>query len=122
MTLVTSSPPLGVWLFAVVATAAVSAVIAVVVVVVLRSMMRGGPWRGGPWPGGPWPGGPGRGPWGGPGKGPGFGPPPGWKLEHLLAERFAKGEIDEGEFRHRLEVLRSWQSERHGNWEQGDRN
>ncbi len=102
--IVFGGPPLWFWLFAVIATAVVSAVVAVVVVVVLRSMMRGGGWRG---------------PWGGPRKGPGFGPPPWDHPEQVLARRFANGEIDEEEFRRRLEVLRSWRRERHGNWEHG---
>ncbi len=37
---------------------------------------------------------------------PGFGAPP-WSAERTLAERFAKGDIDEQEYRARLEVLRA---------------
>lgn len=52
----------------------------------------------------------GRGPWGRGGRGPG-----GWQpghpgvagAEHTLATRFASGDIDEQEYRARLEVLRS---------------
>ena len=46
----------------------------------------------------------------GTGYGPGFGPrwaQPGRAAESTLAERFAQGDIDEKEYRARLEVLRS---------------
>ncbi|GAB3606227.1 hypothetical protein GCM10027413_16360 [Conyzicola nivalis] len=46
----------------------------------------------------------------GPGFGPGFGPrwaQPGRAAESTLAERFAQGDIDEQEYRARLEVLRA---------------
>ena len=49
------------------------------------------------------------GPWGG-SYGPGFGPrwaAPGRAAESTLAERFAQGDIDEKEYRARLEVLRA---------------
>ncbi|KNB50796.1 SHOCT domain-containing protein [Streptomyces caatingaensis] len=36
-----------------------------------------------------------------------WGPPPTAPAEQVLAERFARGEIDEEEYRRRLEVLRS---------------
>ena len=50
-----------------------------------------------------------RGAWGG-SYGPGFGPrwaAPGRAAESTLAERFAQGDIDEKEYRARLEVLRA---------------
>ena len=50
-----------------------------------------------------------RGAWGH-GYGPGFGPrwaQPGRAAESTLAERFAQGDIDEVEYRARLEVLRA---------------
>jgi putative membrane protein len=45
----------------------------------------------------------------GPGAGPGPGPGPGYPApaEQILAERFARGEIDEDEFHQRMTVLRA---------------
>lgn len=61
----------------------------VLVAVLVRSLL----WRG-------------RGPWGGPG-GTGGGYPHGASAERTLANRFAAGDIDEQEYRARLEVLRA---------------
>jgi putative membrane protein len=49
------------------------------------------------------------GPGPGPGAGPGPGPGPGYPApaEQILAERFARGEIDEDEFHQRMTVLRA---------------
>ncbi|CCH76060.1 conserved hypothetical protein [Nostocoides japonicum T1-X7] len=62
----------------------------VVFALVIRAVLwRGrGPWRGGPWQGGPWHGGT-------------------QGAEQVLAQRFAAGDIDESDYRARLEVLRS---------------
>lgn len=53
------------------------------------------------------------GPWSGPGAGPAVGPWAGAQAarnaETVLAERFARGDIDEVEYRARLEVLRGSQ-------------
>ena len=47
------------------------------------------------------------GPWAGRGSGPGFGPDATSAAEQTLSERFARGDIDEVEYRARLEVLRA---------------
>lgn len=58
----------------------------------------------------------GRGPWGGPGSwaAPGAGVS---AAEHTLADRFARGDIDEVEYRARLEVLRAGQQPPTGPWQ-----
>jgi putative membrane protein len=61
-------------------------VLVVVLGLVRRRLWGGrGPWRGGPWGG------------------------PGGSGESVLGERYARGEIDEAEYRARLEVLRGLQ-------------
>jgi putative membrane protein len=80
--------------------------LALVVFALVRSFTRPGqrpfPPRGGHFgPAGPF----GPGPWPGPGPGPGPGAPA--PPEQILAERFARGEIDEDEFHQRMTVLRA---------------
>ncbi len=73
--------------------------LALVIFALVRSFTRGGQR---PFP--PRPGYPSAAPYGpGPGTGPGQPAPP----EQILAERFARGEIDEDEFHQRMTVLRA---------------
>ena len=78
------------------------ALLAVIIFALIRSFTRSGQRPFGPRPGYPSPPGP-FGPGPGPVPGPGQPPPP----EHILAERFARGEIDEDEFHQRMTVLRA---------------
>jgi len=66
------------------------ALIVTVIVLLVRRGGRRGPWGHG-WQGGPW----------------AWQSPAARSAETILAERFAKGDIDEKEYRARLEVLRS---------------
>jgi putative membrane protein len=80
------------------------ALLAMIIFAIVRSFARSGqrpfgPRPGYPGPPGPYPPGPGP----GPGAGPGQPTPP----EQILAERFARGEIDEDEFHQRMTVLRA---------------
>lgn len=80
------------------------ALLALAIFALVRSFSRGGQRPFGPRPGyysTAAPSGPGPGPGGGPGPGQ---PAP---AEQILAERFARGEIDEDEFHQRMTVLRA---------------
>ncbi len=76
------------------------ALAATVIISLIRLFLRGDRRRSGPYRGNP--GGPG--PWDQPGPAPGRGPS---TPEQILAERYARGEIGEEEFRHRMAVLRA---------------
>lgn len=74
-----------------------AAVITAIVLFARSTGARGHHYQGAPGVGAPWTGAPGAGP-----SGTGI-------AEHLLAERFARGEIDESEYNARLAVLRRGQ-------------
>ena len=104
--------PMGVWWYVVMAVMALilAAVLVTGIILVVRFAGRGGrmqrqmPGAYPPMPGSA----PGPGMQGGPGAGPGVpasGGYPGPNPEDVLAQRFARGEIDEAEFRARMKVL-----------------
>lgn len=72
-------------------------IVGLLITLIVRRRRFGGPWGPGAWatPDG------GRAPWAAPGR----------TAEQILADRFAKGEVDETEYRARLEVLRAHRPE-----------